>query len=61
METITHRNRQFEIIEKEHISKYPNIQANQPNVEFTFIAVGKRGAAISGYILKSGAVHVFDK
>jgi len=60
MKTITHKNREFQVIEMEPISKYPNLAACQPNVEFTFVAQGKRGAVISGYLTKKGNPIVFD-
>lgn len=59
MTTITHKNREFKVVELENISKYPALAEGQPNVEFTFIAEGKRGALISGYITKNGRVIVF--
>ena len=59
MTTVTHKNREFKIIDKQPISNLPSLAANQPNVEFCFIAVGKRGGLISGYITKNNALIVF--
>lgn len=59
MKTITHKNREYQVEDMQPITNYPNLAAGQPNVEFCFIAVGKRGATISGYITKNGRVIVF--
>lgn len=59
MKTINHKNREFQVVEMTPVTNYPNIAANQPNVEFCFIAEGKRGAMITGYITKNGKVIVF--
>jgi len=59
MTTVTIKNREFQIIDKTPISNFPNLAKTQPNVEFCFIAVGKRGATIDGYITKSGAIIAF--
>jgi hypothetical protein len=53
------KNREFQIIDKTPITNFPNLAKAQPNVEFCFIAVGKRGATIDGYITKSGSIIVF--
>jgi hypothetical protein len=59
MTTITHNKREFQIVDKQPISNFPNLAAGQPNVEFWFLAVGKRGATIDGYITKNGNIVVF--
>jgi hypothetical protein len=59
MKTITHNNREFQVIEMRSITEFPNLAKAQPSVEFCFIAVGKRGATIDGYITKGGRVIVF--
>ena len=59
METVNYKNREFTIVDKTPITNYPNLAKCQPNVEFVFIAVGKRGASIDGYITKTGGVIVF--
>lgn len=59
MTTITHKNRNFKVIELKNISETPALAAAQPNLEFFFIAEGVKGALISGYITKKGGVVVF--
>lgn len=59
MTTINHKNREFQIVDKQPISNFPNLASAQPNVEFVFIAAGKRGATIDGYITKNGKIIVF--
>jgi hypothetical protein len=59
MTTFTHKNREFSITEMTPIANYPALAAAQPNVDFCFIAKGKRGSLVSGYITKSKSVIVF--
>lgn len=59
MTTVNYKNREFQIVEKTPITNFPNLAKAQPNVEFVFIAVGKRGSSIDGYITKTGGVVVF--
>lgn len=59
MTTFTHKNREFSIIEKTPITHYPALAASQTNIDFCFIAKGKRGSLVSGYITKSKSVIVF--
>ena len=59
MKTVTYKNREFQVVDLTPISNFPNLAAAQPNVEFCFTAVGKRGAGITGYITKNGGVIVF--
>lgn len=59
MKTITHKNREFKVIDMGPITQFPNISNAQPNVESWFIAKGKKGALIDGYITKHGRVIVF--
>lgn len=58
MQKIIHNKREFQIIQTEPISNYPALAANQPEVESHFIAQGKKGALISGYITKDGRVII---
>lgn len=59
MKTITHNNREYKVIEMESVTVFPNIAALNPEIEYTFIAEGKRGGLISGHITKSGSVVVY--
>ena len=59
MTTITHNNREFQVVEIEPISNYPALASTRPDVVSHFIAVGKRGSTICGYITKEGSYIVF--
>lgn len=57
MTTITHKNREFKIIETSAIPE--NIAKVRPDADFWFIAEGKKGALVDGFVTKNGRVIVF--
>lgn len=57
--TITHKNREYSIVEKMPISEFPNLARERKDIEFFFVAVGKRGASIDGYITKDNKFIIF--
>ena len=61
MENITYKNRTFKIVDKKPIEVYPNTAKRFPLVAFTFIAEGKRGAFISGYITKDNKTIIISE
>ena len=58
--TVTHKNRNYEIVEMTDINKYLNIAKANSEITHTFIAQGKRGALISGYMYKNNKYVTFD-
>jgi len=56
---ITINNRTYTLLEVEPITNYPALAKGRPDVESHFIAQGKRGAMVTGYILKNGGVIIF--
>ena len=59
MKTLTHNKREFEVVETEPIANYPNLATARPDAKSFFIAVGKKGACISGFILNNNSYIVF--
>jgi len=60
-ETVKYRNRDFKIIEKQDMSKYPNLKKEVPNSEFFFFAEGKRGKVIMGLLLENGNYKILTQ
>jgi hypothetical protein len=58
MTTITHKKREYKVIELTPVAMFPNIEKSNPAIEYCFIAEGKKGALIDGYILKGGQIIV---
>jgi hypothetical protein len=56
---ITIKNRLYTLLEVEPITNYPALAQGRTDVESHFIAEGKKGALVSGYILKDGSLIIF--
>ena len=59
MTTLTINNRTYKVIEMTSIDNYPAIKKLNPNITFSFIAEGKKGALISGYMFNNGTYNIF--
>jgi hypothetical protein len=59
-QTVSVKNTNYSIIELEVIADlYPNLKANNPNVEFHVILEGKKGSLKAGYVTTTGTVILF--
>lgn len=59
MTTITINNRTYKVVELTPATNFANIARENSNIEFFFIAEGKRGGLIDGHITKNGGVVVY--
>lgn len=59
MTTININNRTYKVVELTPASNFSNISKENSNIEYFFIAEGKRGALIDGHITKDGGVVVY--
>ena len=55
---ITHQNRKFKVVSTESIDNFQNLKAEQPHIDYFFVAEGKKGALISGFVTKQGKIFV---
>jgi hypothetical protein len=58
LETVNHKNRKFKVVSTESIDNFQNLKAEQPNIDYFFVAEGKKGALISGFVTKQGKIFI---